>query len=101
MLKKTCEKSKLKKYASSKNHDLSRTLSSQIDESLKLANQLPSGLNDQLYSAITLEIVNNLRTALISAAQTTASLASKLQIHKKLLNLLKDQSSLSIGAYED
>ena len=72
------EKSKLKEYASSKNNDLSSTLSSQIDESLKLANQLPSGLNDQLNNERTKETVAKLRTVLISAAETAVSLASEL-----------------------
>ena len=72
------EKSKLKEYASSKNNDLSNTLSSQIDESLKLANRLPSGLNDQLNNESTKETVAKLRTVLISAAETAVSLASKL-----------------------
>ena len=72
------EKSKLKEYASIKNDDLSRTLSSQIDESLKLAKRLPVSLNDQLNNQRTLAIVNDLRTALTSAAETAGSLASEI-----------------------
>jgi len=72
------EKSKLKEYASIKNDDLSRTLSGQIDESLKLAKRLPVSLNDQLNNQRTLAIVNDLRTALTSAAETAGSLASEI-----------------------
>ena len=72
------EKSKLKEYASIKNDDLSRTLSSQIDESLKLAKRLPVSLNDQLNNQKTQAIVNNLRTALTSAAETAGYLASEI-----------------------
>ena len=72
------EKSKLKEYASSKNNELSSTLSNQIDESLKLANKLPAALNDQLTNESTKETVDKLRTVLTSAAETTVSLASEL-----------------------
>jgi len=72
------EKSKLKEYASSKNNELSSTLSSQIDESIKLANQLPAALNDQLNNENTKKTVDKLRTVLISAAETAVSLSSKL-----------------------
>jgi predicted lipoprotein len=72
------EKSKLKEYASSKNNELSSTLSNQIDESLKLANKLPAALNDQLTNESTKETVDKLRTVLTSAAETAASLASEL-----------------------
>ena len=59
------EKSKLKEYASSKNNELSSTLSNQIDESLKLANKLPAALNDQLTNESTKETVDKLRTCLL------------------------------------
>ncbi len=72
------EKSKLKEFASSKNYDLSSTLSSQIDESLKLANKLPAALNDQLTNESTQKTVNKLRTVLTSAAEIAASLSSEL-----------------------
>ena len=72
------EKSKLKQYASSKNNELSSTLSNQIDESLKLANKLPAALNDQLTNESTKETVDKLRTVLTSAAETAVSLASEL-----------------------
>ena len=72
------EKSKLKEYASSKNAELSSTLSNQIDESLKLANKLPAALNDQLTNESTKETVDKLRTVLTSAAETAVSLASEL-----------------------
>ena len=72
------EKSKLKEYASSKNNELSSTLSNQIDESLKLANKLPAALNDQLTNESTKETVDKLRTVLTSAAETAVSLASEL-----------------------
>ena len=72
------EKSKLKEYASSKNNELSSTLSNQIDESLKLANKLPAALNDQLTNESTKETVDKLRTVLTSAAETAAFLASEL-----------------------
>ena len=72
------EKSKFKEYASSKNNELSSTLSNQIDESLKLANKLPAALNDQLTNESTKETVDKLRTVLTSAAETAVSLASEL-----------------------
>ncbi len=72
------EESKLKEYASIKNDDLSNTLSSQIDESLKLANLLPAALNDQLNNERTKETVNKLRAVLKSAAETVASLSLEL-----------------------
>ena len=72
------EKSKLKEYASSKNNELSSTLSNQIDESLKLVNKLPAALNDQLTNESTKETVDKLRTVLTSAAETAVSLASEL-----------------------
>jgi len=72
------EKSKLKEYSLNKNNKLSSTLSNQIDESLKLANQLPAALNDQLTNKNTKETVDKLRTILTSAAETAVSLASEL-----------------------
>ena len=72
------EKSKLKEYASIKNNKLSNSLSRQIDESLKLANQLPTALNDQLSNEKTRGLVNELRTVLLSAAETAISLSSEL-----------------------
>ena len=72
------EKSKLKEYTLKKNNELSSTLSNQIDESLKLANQLPTALNDQLTNEIIKDKVDKLRTVLTSAAETAMSLASEL-----------------------
>ena len=72
------EKSKLKEYSSSKNDELSSTLSGQINESLNLANQLPAALNDQLTNESTKKTVNKLRTVLSSAAETASSLALEL-----------------------
>jgi len=72
------EKSKLKEYSLDKDNKLSSILSNQINESLKLANQLPAALNDQLTNQRTKETVDKLRTVLTSAAETAVSLASVL-----------------------
>ncbi len=77
-VKNAWEKSKVKDYSASKNDDLTRILSNQIDESLKLAKKLPARLNDKLDDKNIQQTVSKLRSSLVSAAETAVALSSEL-----------------------
>ena len=77
-VKRAWEKSKVSHFVRTKDSDLAKTLSNQIDIALKLAKRLPSRLNNKISDPSTQDQIQELREALTEAANTTYFIAKKL-----------------------